>query len=369
MPLTIRAALVQNLILPDRHWPYFLLTLLTMALAAGLGYVYGRHLSQHGITGATIFRGARGWVFLVTFMALCGLLQVITAKPDLWSPEVSSRVELWGWGVIKLLVVFMAAMAFPLSRQDVRRSPVLVCAVSLLCVLLIQVAENYTFVPVFTQLKGPRLASDGSILQSSSVTCTPSVLANLLPVFGLSSSEKECARLLGTKRFGTTMTELMNGVRKFGLYGYYVSSAPYHLRRMNRPAVLSVTLTWINVLHSVALYKNLPDSKFLIIDPSVGKVEYTQEKLSKLLRDKKAVILCDRPIVRIDQESPRQLVENTQRILMQEKYLSTITGLYDEYTVQAVKAFQAHWQINPTGDVDDLTYLLLTGPYLTANHL
>src|SRR5438128_466763 len=138
MLLTVHASLVQHLILPDRHWPYFLLTLLAMALAAGLGYGYGLALSSRGLTTATVFQGARAWTFLVTFMVVCGLLQVITAKPDLWSPEVSSRVELWGWGIIKLLVVFMGGMSFPLSRQSTGRYPLLVSFVSLFCVLVVQ---------------------------------------------------------------------------------------------------------------------------------------------------------------------------------------------------------------------------------------
>lgn len=369
MLMTVRGTLVQNLILPDRHWPYFLVTLLAMVLAAGLGYTYGKYLGQRGITVATVFQGARGWVFLVSFMALCGLMQVITAKPDLWSPEVSSRVELWGWGIIKLLVVVIGAMAFPLSKPRAQRHPLLIAGISLVCVLAVQTAENYIFVPVFTQLKEPRRGADGSILQSSNVTCTPSSLANLLPIFGLASNEKECARLLGTKRFGTTVTELISGARKFGLYGYYVSSSPDHLRRMNRPAVLTVIPKWIKVLHSIALYKNLPDGKFLIIDPLQGQGKYTAQQLSQLLADKKAVIFCDRPLVRIDQESPGYLVERVQRILQQEKYLAGITGAFDEPTIQAVKAFQTHWQIYASGDMDDLTYLLLTGPYLDAHHL
>lgn len=356
----LRASL-GDLLLVERHWLYYAISLGLLTLTAILGYGYGKSLAGRGVNVNTVFRGARGWAFLGTFIASCVVLQAVAIKPDLWSAELSSSVQLWIWGFIKVLVVFMAAMAAPLSGARAKRYVGVVSGLAFGCLLLIQAAENYLFMPYYLKLKQPRITADGTILQSSNISCTAAALANLLPLFGIQGSEKETARALRTTRFGTTTSDLLTGLKAFNLHGYYVSSSPEHLLRMNRPAIIT---TWIGVRHSVAVYRKMPDGKMMLIDPMVGKLRFLPKEVGNQIIDKKAVVLSDRPV-----PLPEAAMAEVQEILHWEKYLDRITGAYDPQTQQALKAFQSRYNVSPTGKMDELTYLLLTGPYLRTAHL
>jgi hypothetical protein len=70
----------------------------------------------------------------------------------------------------------------------------------------------------------------------------------------------------------------------------------------------------------------------------------------------------------VNAESPRFLQKQVQEILLHEKYLKERPSNWDNSTRAALKAFQIQWKIPATGQVDDLTWLLLTGPRQKLQH-
>ena len=339
---------------------YVLASLAAILVAALLGVAYGRRLAGQGVTAQTVFQGGfRGWVLLGSFIGSCLVLQVISTRPERFSPELTSQLGLAMWGVIKALVAFMAGMAVPLSGGQARRYPALVAAVALVGVAFVQKTENFLYAPVYPEVKGGRLALDGTILQTTNVTCTPTALANALRRFGVATDERESARVLGTTRFGTTNDALALGVRRFGLHPYFVAARPETLRRANRPAIVT---TFIGVYHSVALDGTLPDGRFQIIDPLVGRGKYDDKKLKKLLAKDTAVVISDRPARTVDVEAPAHVVRQVQHMLRREGLRPGTSGDYDEYTEDAVSVFQGRYGLAATGRVDEATWLLLTGP-------
>ncbi|MBT9547467.1 MAG: peptidoglycan-binding protein [Candidatus Sericytochromatia bacterium] len=343
------------------------LTLLTLALVFPLGRKYGHTLAKQGLNLDTAFQtGLRKWGFLFGFLTVCGLIAAIYKFPHLLNPWVLGVLEPAAWLAAKGGALFLAGMAGPLGKNAKKAEVIALYSLACFSTLGVQGLQGYFLRPISQSSLFERISSDGSILQSTNVSCTAAAFANALRLFEIEATEKEVARILGTRDSGTSQIQLLNGLRKYGLFGHYVSVLPEHLARMQRPAMVSVDLFVIT--HSILTYGSDTKGNILIIDPVSGKGKLTADQFRKKLKETQGVVLTDRPLPTVDAESPRFLQKQVQEILLHEKYLKERPSNWDNSTRAALKAFQIQWKIPATGQVDDLTWLLLTGPKQKMDH-
>ena len=182
--------------------------------------------------------------------------------------------------------------------------------------------------------------------------------------FDIEASEQEVARILGTRKTGTTEYQVLNGVKRYGLFGHFVSVKAQHLARIKRPAVVSVMLPQ-GILHSILVYDADAKGNLEVIDPLAGKGKYVPERYQKMLERPEGVVLTDAPIPTINRRSPRYQIAFLQGALQAEQYLTQISGVWDQDTQSAVKKFQTDYALQATGEVDQLTWLMITGPHQT----
>jgi len=337
------------------------LTLLVLALVFPLGRKYGQTLAKQGLNLDTAFqKGLRKWGFLFGFLALCALIALVYKFPHLLNPWLLGYLEPTTWLVAKSGAFFLAGMAQPLGQSSKRSDVLVLYFLAAFSTLGIQGLQGYFLRPIAPHTLFERISSDGSILQSTNVSCTAAALANALRLFEIEASEKEVARILGTRDSGTTQIQLLNGLSRYGLFGYYVSVLPEHFARMQRPALVSIDLFVIT--HSILALGSDAKGHILIIDPVSGKGKLTAAQFRKKLKEPMGVVLTDKPLPHIDRDAPAFLLKQLQTILVREKYLKTLSLAWDPATENAIKDFQRHWKIPTTGRVDAQTWLMLTGP-------
>lgn len=342
-------------------WFDLALTALMLAVVIPLGMLYGKRLAARGLNLNTAFeKGPRAWIVIFGFLALCGLIGLTYRLPHLLTPAALGLLEPGSWLVARAGAVFLAAMAAPLAGGSGGRQVRQAALLGAVCVIAVTGLQGWFLRPIAQKQIWARHARDGSILQSTSVTCTAAAFANALRQFGIEASEAESARVLGTRDSGTSQAQLINGARHYGLFAHYVSVRPEHVARMNRPAIVSVDLRVI--MHSILVYGHDPKGNLLVVDPISGKGKLSPQRYLDQLKVREGVVLTDRPLPEVNADSPAFLIRRAQAVLVAEGYLKQANGVYDAAMSAAVSTFQRHWQLPVSGHIDDTTWLLLTGP-------
>lgn len=322
-------------------WSELILTAVFVVAVLPLGRLYGRRLAAAGLNLNTAFEtGARAWVMLLGFLALCGLLGLVYRLPQLLSPLQLAILEPASWLVAKSAAVFLAAMALELGQGRSREVGIAI-ALATCCVLGVLGVEGWMMRPVDPAKIFARRARDGSILQSTDVTCTAAALANAVRLYGIETTEADSARALGTRASGTNQLQLMRGVAVYGLQAHYVDVSPERLVRMNRPAIVSIDLGV--VLHSILVYGHDLRGNLLVIDPMSGQGKMTPARYRQLLAIQRGVVLTREP-------------------LPQGAAAEAVLAEGDSKGPDALRAFQQRWQLPADGRLDETTWLLLTGP-------
>lgn len=341
-------------------WSDLGLSLLLLALVIPLGWLYGRRLARQGLNLDSAFQsGSRAWLVLAGFLFFCSSLALVYRLPHLLSPGLLAILEPAAWLAAKSGAVFLAAMALPLG-QGRQREVLSAVALGGFCVLAVLALQGWFDRPIDSRKIFVRKAPDGSILQSTSVTCTAAAFANALQLYEIQTTEQESARILGTRETGTTQLQLLQGARTYGLFANYVSILPEYLVRMNRPALVSIDLRPVS--HSILVYGHDAQGNLLTLDPLSGKGKLSPQKLKSLLQTAYGVVLSTQPLPVIQADSPRFLIQQLQRFLHKEAYLKELSGSFDQETQSALKDFQRHWKLPVTGQLDAQTWLLLSGP-------
>lgn len=338
-----------------------LLTFILLALLIPLGHLYGKRLANRGLDLDTAFAtGPRAWIVLLGFLGICVIMGVVYRFPYLLTPAQLSVLEPGSWLAAKSGAVFLAAMALPLGGAQ-RQKVLTAAGLGAFCVLAVLGLQGWFLRPISPSEIRVRQARDGSILQSTSVTCSAAAFANALRLFGIEASERESARLLGTRDSGTSQGQLLNGASHYGLFAYYVSVRPEHLVRMNQPAIVSIKLGMI--LHSILIYGHDAKGNLLTLDPMSGKGKHSPARLLDQLSVQEGVVLTDQPVPQVEPDAPGYLITRAQQILKREGYLTSISHTYDADMISAVEAFQQRWNLPINGRrINAQTWLLLTGP-------
>lgn len=331
-------------------------TVLLGGLAFWWGIRVGRLLLKRGATAHDLFQGRNS--LSVVFLGLYIVMMVIVLYAPQWNwLPLEWRVNGMRvtWTAMRVLLLGVCGVGVIVSWHTLRRQVVLVSLVGLLGVSSFTAAEAYLLAPIYPTLED-QLNPNGVYQQTSSSSCAAAAMATVLRVWGIDAPESKVARLAHTSRLGTSMPQLIVAARELGLDGLEVHQATWEqMQQINRPGVLA---SWLfsrlgrRTPHAIALLR-LTDSVATIADPAWGKLYNLPPERFKQIWRREYV-----PLFRPDEV---QLSDRTLRTYLTDLgYLSSEEG----NVTQALEAFQRDWDIQPTGELDDLTALLLSGPFL-----
>lgn len=125
-------------------------------------------------------------------------------------------------------------------------------------------------------LNGPSIAADGTVLQSTSYTCVPAVLANILKHYGVTKTEAELAKALATSQDGTSSGSAALELRRLGFEVKRITRMDRALSGLTPPALLLVD----SDTHVVA-YFGLTNGLAEIVDPTRGRAKVKAERLAQ----------------------------------------------------------------------------------------
>lgn len=247
-------------------------------------------------------RLARRWQKKWRLLAMLLVLGLMVAdlrlwRDSLWPAPIAPLANLIVWAnLTPLLGALLIGLAWGTLPGSAGRRCVLIVPMALLCLWS---AHGFAFAT------SPQVSDhwkDGVCRQTTSATCSPAAAATILRLYGLQTKEAEMSRLCLTTIDGTSMRGLYRGLilttRQKGLVVSPLSCTIDDLPR-HTPAVLSVGLQtgakadprftskwgWApGVTHSVVLIRVLPDGRYDIGDPSVGRETWDRLAIETLWR-------------------------------------------------------------------------------------
>jgi hypothetical protein len=231
-----------------------------------------RKFKQNGcLTPADILK--KTWlVSFVAFLPL-GVLPVhyvLAAKPD-WQWDLPDWVQLhyytliWGIVLSAIACVFGFAIATYLFIRHPHRWFILVAGCFFLGLILL-IPSMFSLEDRLPELLAHQLSKDGVILQSTSSTCVPAAMANILSVLGKKTTEKELAELFGTTMDGTLPAQVVKGMRHLRIETRKRTVASDSIRSITAPALLFMA----SDTHVVA-FMGMTNQLAEIWDPGLGK--------------------------------------------------------------------------------------------------
>lgn len=272
-----------------------------------LSFVWGKQMAHRGACFQALNHSAQFKFWnLLGLSAILGWSALFSKGMDYlplsWYPLLPQIF----WMALHLCVYYILGLYLGLivfnrcskhAQATSTRHVVLLGGLGLLSILAMHTVRNYLTAPIPQHEMRVRLGPGRSILQSTRVTCIPAALANVLPHFGLQCTERECARLLKTTRFGTRESDLILGLNQMGLQGERVAVAPEDLRALKGPAIVKI---WRGrARHALAVFGVDRLGWVILIDPSLGPVRMNPETYRQALVDGKGVVITAKPELRL----------------------------------------------------------------------
>lgn len=249
-------------------------TLVLGGLCFWWGMGIGRSLVKKGITAENIFQGKNAVSLL--FLGLYILLVVAVLNIPQWQ-GFPHQWRVYGlqvsWTLLRISLLGFCGIGFAITQKTARQQMIAILLLAILGVGAFSFAENYVLAPIYSELTN-NLQPNGVFKQTSMTSCAPSALATVLRRWNiLDATEVSVAKAAGTSRLGTSMPQLIQGARQFGVDGVELSPTWEQMQQMNRPGVLSVWLRDGNrkLPHAVALLA-MNSERLLIGDPASGKM-------------------------------------------------------------------------------------------------
>jgi len=337
------------------------ISLVSTLLLGGLAFWWGMRLGhwflRKGATARDFFQG-RNWLsvaFLGLYIAMM-LLVLYTPQWD-WLPlewrVYGMRVT---WTAMRVMLLGVCGIGFVVTWYTLRRQVLAIALIGILGVGSFTTAENYLLAPIYSILED-NLLPNGVYQQTSTSSCAAAAMATVMRLWGIHAPESKVAQLADTSRMGTTMPQLIVAARELGLEGVEVKNATWEqMQRINRPGVLA---SWLisrqgrrKSPHAIALLE-LNDTIATIADPAWGRVyRLSPEQLARIWRREYVPFFYP--------EDASLTPAQVQDYLERSGYLTS--GSTDMIT--ALKQFQADFAVRETGEVDTITALLLSGPFL-----
>lgn len=331
-----------------------LITLLLGGLAFRWGMRLGRVLLKKGATANDLFKGkpAVSLLFLGLYIALLLLalnvpqMQVLPLEWRFYGMQVT-------WTVMRVLLLGFCGLAFTVSWRTARSQVAAIVLLGVIGVAGFSTAEGYFLAPIHRELHN-NLQPNGVFKQTSMSSCAPAAMATVLRRWGIEATESSVAKLAGTSRLGTSMPQLIVGVRELGMDGVELSPRWEQMRQINRPGVLGVWLIDGSRMlpHAVALLE-MTEDQVAIGDSASGKIfVLNRAQFARIWRHQYV------PVFRADEVTltPQQAAD----YLTQAGYLGAPTRDFNS----ALRRFQYNMNLPETGELDTKTALLLSGPFL-----
>lgn len=339
-------------------WLEAIFTLLLGILAFSWGRRLGQVLLRKGATANNLFQGKTS-VSLAFLGLYIGLLFLALHVPQFHALPLEWRLSGMRvtWTLMRVILLGFCGLAFIISWKTARLQ---VIAVALLCVLGLggfTAAEAYFLAPIYDTLDD-HLLPNGIFQQTSSSSCAPSALANVLRLWGIEATESSVARFAGTSRLGTSMPQLITAAHEFGMDGVELSSTWEQMQQINRPGVLA---SWLysdygKAPHTIALLK-LNAQTAVVADSAFGEIyEVPRAQFQRIWRNEYV------PIFRAGElfMAPVEVAQYLNRL----GFLST-SDSRPESLKPALQKFQRAMGIPDTGELTTETKLMLTGSFLT----
>ncbi|KAM3115656.1 cysteine peptidase family C39 domain-containing protein [Phormidesmis sp. 146-33] len=335
-------------------------TLLLGALCFRWGMKVGRVLLRQGSTANDLFRGkntnpmgseATALLFLGLYV---GLILLALNIPQMQVFPLTWRV--YGmqvtWTAMRVILLGFCGVAFAIVWSSARKQVFAILLLGLIGITGFTATEAYFLAPIYTDLSN-NLQPNGVFRQTSMSSCAPAALATILHRWGIpEATEVSVAEQARTSQMGTTMPQLIVAARHFRMDGVELAPTWEQMRQINRPGVLGV---WLidgrrKLPHAIALL-SMNQNQAAIGDPASGKIfVLDRTQFAKIWREQYV------PIFRRNEDLS---ITTTQAI----DYLKRL-GYSSQTFKSALQDFQKTMGIEPTGNLDTQTKLLLTGSFL-----
>ena len=316
------------------------------------GTKLGRVMLRRGATANDLFKG-KEWLAIVAIGLYLALLLIAINLPQLKNFPLEWRFSGMRitWGIIRSLLCGALGMAVVISWRTAKVQIGMIGVVGLLGLFAFVSVESHFLAPIYSRLNH-NIRPNRVIQQTSASSCAPSALASILQRWGITSAtEAEVARAAGTSLMGTSMPQVLQAVKSFGLSGMELKPTWEQLQQINRPGVLAVwqiTDAGEKLPHAVALMA-IDGIKAIVADPATGKYQsYTQAEFNVIWREEYL------PIYR-----STDLIFSSSTALAYLQKLKHFGSLND-----AVRSFQEAYNLKVTGQLDSLTLLLLSGSFI-----
>jgi predicted double-glycine peptidase len=163
------------------------------------------------------------------------------------SPERAALIPLWLqywsptaiWGSVVATAAFVFSLGALAGLRPLRLRGLLLPALGACVPLALLLVQWKTNAPLASTL-GTGDRQFGVVRQTDRSSSEPAALATLLGHFGVTRSEREAARLLGTTARGTSPAQLYYGITHFGLACEALDPASATADRLRAPALLYI---------------------------------------------------------------------------------------------------------------------------------
>ncbi len=329
-------------------------TLLLGSLSFWWGTRFGHVLLRNGATANDLFTGKNSLslLFLGMYVALIAIALHVPqfhALPLEWrfyGLEVT-------WTILRVVLLGFCGVTFIVSWQTSRPQVMAVALIGVLGLGCFTAAESYFLAPIYPSLID-NLRPNGIFQQTSSSSCAPAALATVLHRWGIPATESGVAKLAGTSRLGTSMPQLIVAAKGLGMDGLELSPTWAQMRQINRPGVLATWLYGENgrVAHAVALV-TLDSEVATVADPAFGRIfRVPRGQFDRIWRQQYVPIFRPADLLL----TPSQAADYLRR-------LDYVDDPQEDLST-SIRRFQRIMGVETTGELDPMTVLLLTGPFL-----
>jgi predicted double-glycine peptidase len=328
-------------------------TLVLGGLCFRWGTKVGRVLLRQGSTANDLFRGKNAIALL--FLGLyVGLILLALNIPQMQVFPLIWRV--YGmqvtWTAMRVILLGFCGVAFAIVWSSARKQVFAILLLGLIGLCGFTATEAYFLAPIYSDLSN-NLQPNGVFKQTSMSSCAPAALATLLHRWGIpEATEVSVAQQARTSQMGTTMPQLIVAARHFRMDGVELAPTWEQMRQINRPGVLGV---WLidgrrKLPHAIALL-SMDQNQAAIGDPASGKIfVLDRADFAKIWREQYV------PIFRRNEDLSVTTAQATD-------YLKRL-GYSTQNFKSALQEFQKTMGIQPTGNLNPQTKLLLTGSFL-----
>ena len=271
--------------------PLLAFTLLLYLAASYVGHrEYQRLVRRWPDASLTNFHRKPGWVryVLLLLVILMGpSIYLVMHRASLWLlPEwLEVTLAWWSNGLGAALFGILSGLAWSaFKRENLPNARALVLTVNL-CQVALLFMTAWMQRPIADQLSDAKW-SGKMLLQTSGSSCAPASAANIAGVLGMSYSERDMARFMGTRAAGTSPAFVVRGLRLAGITGRKFAHSAVDLSLLPLPSILIVDHAVVGPeSHAVAAIKYHPETKTMEIwNPLTGMELMTHAQLKRIWR-------------------------------------------------------------------------------------